>query len=408
MKADHPEQRDAQLPTSAESDIDAFFAERAEHDDLRRDASPWRRLLGLLETGPAFDADRQTRINAAIAGIRAHEAAGSDEPRLSREDRDAIDSLVLAGFRPERVPSALRERAEAASGLLERTSAVSADEQAWLDSSRSARIDGVMATIASSKQRSALPFEQPAARGGFRFNDLIAVAAMLLLASAVAIPVFGSVRQQQVQSACFGRLGSVAMAVGQYAGDHRDTLPMATAGFGSSWMRVGQDASESNSANLFTLARTGHATVSQLACPGNPFAPETMEATTGRDWRQLREVSFSYQILPEELRRVYALPAGSVVLTDRSPVVLRAAAGQPIVPEENSPNHRTSAGEGLGQHLLHLDGSTEFVTSPVLARGDNLWLPRGVEIRIHAARTLIGVIQGDELPDSPEDAFVGP
>lgn len=122
-----------------------------------------------------------------------------------------------------------------------------------------------------------------------------------------------------------------------------------------------------------------------------------------KDWSSLEEISFSYQILPGSRRPRHMLPSGSILVTDRSPVILRAARNEPIIPEANSPNHR-----GEGQHVLRLDGSVTWHKAPVLEGGDNLWLPRAIENLLHTVRSRVGLVDGDEFPDSPEDAFVGP
>jgi len=44
----------------------------------------------------------------------------------------------------------------------------------------------------------------------------------------------------------------------------------------------------------------------------------------------------------------------------------------------------------------------------VLEQGDNLWLPRHIERVIYEARDRLGIIQGNEMPSGPTDAFVAP
>jgi hypothetical protein len=94
-----------------------------------------------------------------------------------------------------------------------------------------------------------------------------------------------------------------------------------------------------------------------------------------------------------------------VVSADRSPVVLRAVRGQLMDPFANSPNH-----QGAGQHVLYNDGSAGWLRMPVLEAGDNIWLPRAVEIRLEqmTGRGPIQPLSGTEIPGGADDVFLGP
>lgn len=119
----------------------------------------------------------------------------------------------------------------------------------------------------------------------------------------------------------------------------------------------------------------------------------------------MEEISYSYRIMSNGgLRLHVAVPTTTrvVVMADRSPVTLRVARGEMVYPEENTPNN-----QGRGQHVLRLDGSSMWSKSPVID-GDNIWLPRQIEEIIREVRSRMGVIQGNEMPASETDAFVGP
>jgi hypothetical protein len=169
-------------------------------------------------------------------------------------------------------------------------------------------------------------------------------------------------------------------------------------------MEVGTP-SRSNSANLYTLPREGYARLDDFACPTNPLAARGEPAPGSQDWRSIDEISYSYRIMPSGGLRMtvpVTSPTMVVVMSDRSPVTLRASKGLKVFPEANTPNH-----DSRGQHLLRLDGSATWETSPVI-EGDNLWLPRPVEQMLHQIRTQLGIIKGTEMPESEADAFVGP
>jgi hypothetical protein len=252
--------------------------------------------------------------------------------------------------------------------------------------------------------------DMPITPGGrFRLADLVSLAATLLLVASVTIPVLSGIRSRSMQEICNSNMATAGTAFGTYAGANRDLLPMATAGFGSgsnaTWMDVGTTPERSNSSNLYMLVRTKHATLADLACPTNPNALVEGDATTQQDWRSLDEISYSYRIMTPGGLKAHSVdqPVRVVLLSDRSPVVRRIVNKQPVKPEENTPNH-----DHAGQHVLGLDGSSTWQRDPVLDQGDNLWFPRPIEEIIYRARDRMGIIKGNELPDGPTDAFVGP
>jgi len=205
-------------------------------------------------------------------------------------------------------------------------------------------------------------------------------------------------------ASCLNHFRTTASAMSAYAGTHRDQLPMATASLGGGrWWNVDPERPTSNSANLFELARGSYTDVSTLSCPGNRHAPTVMWDENARDWRSIQEVSYSYQIMFGPERPRWTPTQRAVVLTDRSPVVLRAYRGERVDPEANSPNHN-----GKGQHMLFTDGSAEWARSPVMEDGDNIWLPRAIERVLEGARGGRIGLEGTETPDSAMDVFVGP
>ena len=379
--------------------VDASVAERAQA------------IAGLLAPLDGRDENQQQsglvdRVFSAV--IDARDQGPGEPPRtdqtLSPESEDAVDAFVMNGLHSGRVPSRYVGRASVLEGWDAYLTRLSPAGEAWLGESREARVAAAAQAVMEAGEAPAISIESGRGRGrGGRIWDLIAAASVVLIASAVIMPIVGMVRASAIESACLAHFGTTSQAFGMYADAHEDELPMATAGFGGSWMRVGEDPKRSNSANLFTLARSDYATLEALSCPGNPRAPTAMTDPDAKDWSSLEEISFSYQILPGSRRPRHMLPSGSILVTDRSPVILRAARNEPIIPEANSPNHR-----GEGQHVLRLDGSVTWHKDPVLEGGDNLWLPRAIENLLHTVRSRVGLVDGDEFPDSPEDAFVGP
>jgi len=378
--------------------VDAGMDPSGLPEPLRRRAEHAAALLGLLGRGQSVGG-RRLRIERVMAAVGS--AVPAPDARLDELSDAALESFVMGGFRADRVPSSLASRAERHADLGRALTGAAAETDAWVRAGRGRRIDEALRTAASASTAS-IPFDGRGGRTGLRLADVIAAASILLLVSAVFVPALSAYRGAQQQVACASNMGIAGTALGMYSDDYRESLPMATAGFGGSWMDVGTTPERSNSANLFTLVRTGHAGLDTLACPGNERAPTRVIEPAAADWGSLEEVSYSYRIMSARFARVHAMDGRAVVMADRSPVILRAARGDAVLPEENSPNHG-----GEGQHLMRLDGSVQWATSPVV-QGDNVWLPRPIERAIHTVRTRVGLVKGNELPSSPDDAFLGP
>ena len=393
--------------------VDALFDTPGFDPALLENRDPAHALLALLGT-PVAREDR-TLVDVACARVARQRELDREPVALHPADEEALDAYLRSGGDLSRVPSSLRDRAQRHAHLHAALLAGASGEPMDF-AARSKRIDAVVSAVADAADRDARPIPLEARRSGLsnlRLRDLVSLAAMLLIASAVAIPVLGSARASARQAACESNLLATANALGVYAGSYRSALPVATAGFGGTWMNVGSTPDQSNSANLYTLVRTDHARLADLACPGNEVAPTVRRDPAATDWRDIHEVSYSYRVtegyqplwrlsLPGPMR-VAANPARVVVLADRSPVTLKIAAGDPADPFANSPNHG-----GRGQHVLFADGSVGWTTDPRLESGDNIWLPRPVEAALDQARRHLGLIRGSELPATPEDAFLGP
>lgn len=354
------------------------------------------KLLGLLEADDIV-------CDSALIDVTMQRLVRQGEPVLSGQDAEALDAWALSGYRVESTPHALRGRAARHEELASVVRDVDLEATPFL----------VEKTFQAIAQRAASDraagISMPSARG-WRISDLVSVAAMLLIGASILWPTLSYMGQKGRQLSCAAGLGSVASAMGVYANNHRDSLPLATAGFGGApWWDVSPDKPKANSSNLFTLARTGYARLRDLACSGNPKADRSEVKKGAFDWSNLESISYSYQIMAGPARpnwcRAAGEPASMVVLADRSPVVLRAINREVIDPLENSPNHG-----GTGQYVLLADGSVRWMASPERANGDNIWLPRAVEAIIQQAAKFhqTGRLEGFEIPLNEKDSFVGP
>lgn len=351
-------------------------------------------MLGLLDTPLGFEGRDET--DEIMAKVR--ERARPMTITLSRDD---VDFMELNP--PEREIIAADARAARHAGLRalvsERSPAIGFDQELC-----DRTFELVM--LADDSQRR---LRIPVASGGpsrWSWREIVTIAATLLLGASVILPLLAAGDQQARRMACTSNLRDVAGAMGQYANQYRDSMPIATASLGGGgdqrWWNVGTTAS--NSANLYTLVRGGFASLKALACPGNPVACTELRDPHAIDWKCLDEVSYSYQIQKGSENSRLSEPSRTAILADRSPVVRRAVTGGVIYPFENSSNHTRS-----GQDVLFADGSVVWHSTPVLSNGDNIWLPRRVENQIRAAMMSADpTLKGVETPDSAADAFLGP
>jgi hypothetical protein len=387
-------------PTSA-SALEACFNARAESSPSAEahghPLNPAGRLLALLDAPvPTHD---PSLVDATIARLlRAREAQG---PVLSILDDEALDAWMLRGQEVESVPASLRARAQS----IETIGQALRETPSFHDSTRA---DRVLAAIQRAQDQREQRFREPAlaaSRGSsWRVRELVSIAAMLLLGVAVVLPMMSALRSRTMQTACLSNLHAVGQGVSSYAISNRNSMPMLTAGFsGEPWWDVGVPE-RSNSANLFTLVTNRYVRLADMACPGNPFAPRAEPTPEARDWQNLQEVSYSYQIIPKGASLDLA-GSDRVLLADRSPIVMAAVQHRWVDPEANSPNHRSN-----GQHLLQADGSVIWLEAPVLETGDNIWLPRPIERQLDELRRRHGQpsLNGMEVPESADDVFLGP
>lgn len=383
-----------------------------------------QRLIGLLskldgeipsgladaQSDPS-ESGRSLLVDVTMARVlrqRDRDLAGRIEPArrhdaLNAHDAAAIDCLIEAGWDDSgpnlTVDAARAERAAALLRLLEPTHDPIASEQR--DSLIEATLARVQSGVDESRKRWRLdPVRETSGRsiGSFRLTDLGAVAAMLLIGTAILWPILGATRSGAMIDACAMNMQQAGVGFGLFAADHRGEMPRVQENPARGvWWNVG-DAKASHSANLYTLARQHYVFLGTLSCPGNPLAPTAFHGEhPGHDWRSLDEVSYSLQLYHTRRPLLNDGRVG-VLMADKSPIVARAKRGERFDSHARSRNHT-----GRGQNVLLNDGSVLFLADPYLPGSrDNLWLPR------HAEHQRRPVLTGTERPETRTDSFVGP
>lgn len=384
-------------------------------------------LLRALESGVDVGRDAEALIQATLArlvaarcerplrtpDVLAGEGWVAEARGLSHADADALEALVGAGYEPSRVAGGLRARATKQAALL---ALLNVPASALADGdARESLVSRTLSTIQqqADEQAGRMKLDPVAAGGGgwgwgggWRIGDLVAVAAMLLIGTAIAMPALSASRDTARQNACASNLSAAGLGFGLYANDYRNAMPIASASLaGQPWWLVGENPSRSNSANLFTLARTNYTRADELGCAAAGCELRGQPPAGMMDWSSLKQVSYSYQNMFASQRRTWVSNARTEVLADRSPVILRARAGQWIDPMENSPNHG-----GRGQIVLYNDGACCWMLTPVNQHGDNLWLPRTIEVILKQVTNPRHAepLKGTEAPEGVEDTFLAP
>lgn len=371
-------------------------------DHLRERAQRCAAVLGLLGSGPMPLCDRSL-VDATLVRV-AWARRAEDAHDLAPRDEDAIEALVIAGFDPAKCPAGVRARAISHATVLSSLDMpISAADREVLVGRTLA---GVQARIDSGEQRLVMTPADGRTRIGFRWGDLISVAALLLISSAVVAPMVGAVRGMSQQAGCLSGLQNAFKGFASYANDYKESLPLASdSRAGSQWWNIGRPE-QSNSANLFTLTRVKYALAGDLACPGNAGACRGEPAPDAVDWKCSEAISYSYRNMftPDRVNMSRA-NAPFVVVADRSPVIVRAMRNEWINPLANSDNHR-----GRGQNVMLSDGTIRWMPTPVLADGDNIWLPRTLEEIVSKLQnpTQAEPLHGNEVPTGKSDVFLSP
>ena len=234
-----------------------------------------------------------------------------------------------------------------------------------------------------------------------RMREILAVAAMLLVAASLILPVLAKTRSEAMRIACNARIGTVGKAFAHYASDHLGQMPRREAAPNAEWFHVGWtrfdwEPVRSNTVNLYLLARDRYVEPSTLACPANQHAPRVMTADV-HDWPSARAVSYSYQNQFGPKPRLLRDNPRMAILADKNPR-FRTDNGMTLEYDKSlrmSACSRTHG--GWGQNVLFADGSVLWYISPRMSNGDHIWLAEGIDD-----------YSGNETSSHKGDAFLIP
>ncbi|MFO0963434.1 MAG: hypothetical protein U0625_11100 [Phycisphaerales bacterium] len=348
-------------------------------------------------------------------------------PAISAEDARILDLLAEEGFDPARarsVQDADRARARALNAVLARL------EQYPVAPPHESIVDATLARIdAFEADRTEAMRVGSGRRPRVRLSDIVSVAAILLVALGVGVPILSQMRAQSLSTVCANNLRSLNGGLAAYAQQYGGSMP-AVAGIGGMftapetspppapaassrraplmpniarpqqwsgqvYVRPGADGrpqsmilvpdwgTYNHSANLAILVAKGFAPEHALRCPG---------CATGH-------ACFAYKVPAEGVRFQLDTPQRMVVVSDANPVIELRRNGQQI---DRSVLSSRNHGEA-GQNLLFSDGAVQWSNTPILRDSpaqfvDNIWLPRGEDGRERADLKV--------RPKDPKDNFV--
>ena len=305
----------------------------------------------------------------------------NDRParELSPDDGRVLDQLAEDGFDPAKIDSLSaddRPRGEAIAALLGRL------EQYPVEDASPELVDATLARI--QREEDARPqrmridnqierqSEQVMGGRRWRFPDLFATAAIVLIAVAVIWPITNSVRQQRMVALDSANLGENGQAMALYASAHDGMSPM--------------QATASVLPDPFDWMGKDHGTYSkgvQQNMAGYASSPNDFQRPESK--ADAHPYSYQYWQPGDSL-----LVEGRVVAANANP--LRAASGRLTAEQaiQNSLSHG-----GKGQNILFGDGSVSW-TETCDMDGDRLWDP-GTDENGHIISIIVGGSRGQDV-----------
>jgi hypothetical protein len=278
--------------------------------------------------------------------------------------------------------------------------------------------DNVLRAIDRSRKLRALsdhPEWQAAATGaasgggsrGFFFTgrELLAAAACILLVFSLLVPGISKVRRDARRGQCASNMHAIHEGLSSYQAMFTTAVPFTSGIPGAAWLPSGDGAlrrpTQSNSRHPYRILKLRLVPRAEaFTCPADDAAPMNAADIPGsEDFTDFRNNSYDSMNMAGGFPEVQP-PPSTVYLSDHNPLFVRGRFDDSVDADQaNSPNHG-----GRGQNVMRLDGSVEWLTSPVIeTRGDNLWL-MGDRRQYDGTETLDDPSDGWMIPGFPKGA----
>ncbi len=214
-------------------------------------------------------------------------------------------------------------------------------------------------------------------------REIIAVAAMIVLAVGLGIPGLLSVRERGQRIACSAQLAGIGQGLQTYAAGYNNSLPFAGWDEHKTWAMSENPADEimPNRRHLYRLVRGHYTSPNRFVCPSRMHVPMPDDKVGELDdFPEANNVSFAYQNMAK-VRPSLDDNADLPILADDNPLF---DDGIPVLgllrQGFNAASGNSTAHRGQGQNILSLSGHVRWTTTPLCGfDGDNIWTLQDVE-----------------------------
>jgi hypothetical protein len=215
-------------------------------------------------------------------------------------------------------------------------------------------------------------------------RDIVAVAALIVLAVGIGVPGMLHVRGRQQRLGCSWNLAQLGSGLQQYANVFNASFPFAGWSRGNSWQPSDDPAvvTVPNRRHVYPLLRMAYVIDPRIfVCPAQQHVPmPRAEIQRHDDFLEGRNVSYAYQNMAGVRPSAHDDPR-LPLMADENPLF---ADGVPVLDfrrltraDPASANSR--AHDGAGQNILTLRGEVIWAKTPLSGiEGDNIWTLRGV------------------------------
>jgi len=218
------------------------------------------------------------------------------------------------------------------------------------------------------------------------YRDVLAVAAVVVMAIGLGVPGLLQVRERSQRAMCSQNLAQVGQGVLAYSAVFSDSLPSVGWGSSASWAPSDDPrwVTVPNRRHLYPLIQGRHVPPSMFVCPSTDDIPMRADLVPMYDdFIESSNISYANQNMAgarPSIQRDGAVP----MMGDDNPLF---ESGRPLIDfaarrlglydpaQQNSRSHR-----GLGQNLLTVGGMVRWTTTPKCGvGGDNIWTLDGVD-----------------------------
>lgn len=364
-----PDQPDPTRLSPADADaLDAALGELGVSADAGR-AERLAAVLSLLDRWHVEDPAPEL-VTSLMARLSVLRSTPHPPVSLCEDDARAFDALLAcraSGNATGPMPPGSAERASAAAdiaSLLDRWRP--ADAEAALTDRTMQAIDRARRQTTHAR----IAYDSPTATHSSQgwligIRQVGSVAALIVIAGSLLIPVLGKARADAQVADCKQNLALAGSGLSQFADDNNDTLPTPRPEpVFSQLMRFAEDgdgqAISSGAVYMLALPRNGYLRQEQLTCP----AADTSRVQGGL---------YSAQAVAGS-RALRLSSLDGPVMADTNPLYTRS--GDRVIRQAGWDNTRSANHKQRGQNVLMTDGSVMWTLQPVVRHhnsDDNIW-----------------------------------